>query len=387
MSQRRPIPSRKTDRLLDLRILPGHWSQQFCRELCRPIHYCSSKWRYSGIRFQVGTEFYCQWRKSHLMTSWKVCTNKEFESLRNSRLYWNCTIWRFIWRRLDLIVTDWKLWWKEVSSKKFEIIILGSEMEILRRTPWSRIREQNSVYKEFLEIVGNGNPTGSVRKETIAVSDTIWISVQNRHRRTLLQDLLRSRVWKMRREPEVPEARVPVVEWLDGPARITSKELSQLHSVKKWHPPECLFYKSEKRMQISPKSALTHTARLTNSLARSRKRMVTKVQWLHCKFHDTWVAYVKIWSRRSLHRFCGRAQTYRGQSDVFNSPKPYCVTLTFKTKIHRLEWFAQVNLIPGEPHQCNPNAQNLRIGLKKRRNGKSDVLVKQRGGWPKFSEN
>ena len=30
------------------------------------------------------------------------------------------------------------------------------------RTPWSRIREQNSVYKEFLEIVGNGKPTGSV---------------------------------------------------------------------------------------------------------------------------------------------------------------------------------------------------------------------------------
>ena len=38
---------------------------------------------------------------------------------------------------------------KEVSSKKFEIKNLGSEMEIMRRTPWSRIREQNSVYKEF----------------------------------------------------------------------------------------------------------------------------------------------------------------------------------------------------------------------------------------------
>ena len=51
---------------------------------------------------------------------------------------------------------------KKVSNKKFEIRILEAEMEILRRTPWSRIREQNSVYKEFLEIVGNGKPTGSV---------------------------------------------------------------------------------------------------------------------------------------------------------------------------------------------------------------------------------
>ena len=59
-------------------------------------------------------------------------------------------------------------------------------------------------------------------------------------------------------------------------ARIASKELAQLHSVKKWHPPECLFYKSENG----------------------------------CKFVDKCVAYFKIWSRRSLHRFCGGAQTY-----------------------------------------------------------------------------
>ena len=38
--------------------------------------------------------------------------------------------------------------------------------------------EQNSVYKEFLDIVGSGKPTGSVLKETIAVSCTIRISVE-----------------------------------------------------------------------------------------------------------------------------------------------------------------------------------------------------------------
>ena len=44
----------------------------------------------------------------------------------------------------------------EVSSKIYETEIFGSETEIMKETPWSRIREQNSVYKEFLEIVGNG---------------------------------------------------------------------------------------------------------------------------------------------------------------------------------------------------------------------------------------
>ena len=36
---------------------------------------------------------------------------------------------------------------------------------------------KNSVYKEFLEIVGNGNPTGSVLKETIVVSVTMFFNV------------------------------------------------------------------------------------------------------------------------------------------------------------------------------------------------------------------
>ena len=55
---------------------------------------------------------------------------------------------------------------------------------------------QNSVDKEFLEIVGNGKPTGSVQKETAAVSVTMRISVQNRHSQILLQDLPRGKCEK-----------------------------------------------------------------------------------------------------------------------------------------------------------------------------------------------
>ena len=56
--------------------------------------------------------------------------------------------------------------------------IIITEMESMRETPWSRIRDQNSVYKEFLEIVGSGSSTGSVLEETIAVSATMSISVE-----------------------------------------------------------------------------------------------------------------------------------------------------------------------------------------------------------------
>ena len=37
---------------------------------------------------------------------------------------------------------------------------------------------------------------------------------------------------RKRRETEAPEKRVPVVECLDGHAKITSKELAPIHSVK-----------------------------------------------------------------------------------------------------------------------------------------------------------
>ena len=38
-----PFPSWQADCLLDLRLLSGHWSPRFCRKLCRPIHYQSTK--------------------------------------------------------------------------------------------------------------------------------------------------------------------------------------------------------------------------------------------------------------------------------------------------------------------------------------------------------
>ena len=52
--KRGPLSSWKTDRLPDLRVLPGHWSQWFRRELCRPIYNCSSN---SGIRFEMWRNF------------------------------------------------------------------------------------------------------------------------------------------------------------------------------------------------------------------------------------------------------------------------------------------------------------------------------------------
>ena len=95
--------------------------------------------------------------------------------------------------------------------------------------------------------------------------------MQNRHSRILLRALLRGRMREMRRESEVPEARVPVEECLDGPARITSKELAPLHSVKKWHPPECLFYKSESGCRFGEMCSYAHRQAEEQPSKRSEK--------------------------------------------------------------------------------------------------------------------
>ena len=116
----------------------------------------------------------------------------------------------------------------------------------------------------------------------------------------------------------------------------------------------------------NPLFAVTHVTSTTDLLCAPHQ------------IHDNWVASFRIWSRRSFHQFYGRAQTCRNQSDVLDSLKPCYVTLTFETKIHRLDIFAQVNLM-----SVAPTAQNLRIGLRKRQSGKSKVPAKQRGSWPK----
>ena len=62
----------------------------------------------------------------------------------------------------------------------------------------------------------------------------------------------------MHREPEVPEAEAQVGKWLDCRARITSTELATTPLCEKWHPPECLFYKSENGCRFAEKCSYAH---------------------------------------------------------------------------------------------------------------------------------
>ena len=77
----------------------------------------------------------------------------------------------------------------------------------------------------------------------------------------------------------------------------------------KWHLPECLFYKSENGCRFGEKCSYAHRQVDEQPSKRSKKNgdksavaILKKTRQLGCEFQER--------SRRSLHRFYGRAQTY-----------------------------------------------------------------------------
>ena len=117
-----------------------------------------------------GAEFCCLSRKSHLMTSWKVCTNTEYESLRNSRPYWNCT--------KGVSSEEWWTWLSQIENngkKKYRERFTKQELWSQKWKLWKKRRGQESGdktawTKNYWRLLAVGKSMGSALKETIAVS-------------------------------------------------------------------------------------------------------------------------------------------------------------------------------------------------------------------------
>ena len=115
----------------------------------------------------------------------------------------------------------------------------------MKRTPWSRIREQNSVYKEFLEIVGNGSSTGSVPGETIAVSATILTSVEKMTQSKASPGSFVRQNERNASRTRSPRGKSPSGRMSRWPCKDYLKGTCNNSFCEKWHPPECLFYKTK----------------------------------------------------------------------------------------------------------------------------------------------
>ena len=228
------------------------------------------------------------------------------------------------------------------------------------------------------------------------------------------------RMREMRRETEVPEGKSPSGRMSRWPCKDYLQGTCTNSFCEKWHPPECLFYKTKSGCRFGECS---YAYRQVDEQPSERsKKNDDKSAVAMLKKHDL---YEGIWKpvvnrdksregserpdvkRDTCHELRHgpvgrRSSNARQLGRVFHdmkTPKSILrkssdmqkpiqrvkfteavvhVTLTFDTKILRSDTFAQVNRI-----SAAPTLQNLRIGLRWRQSGKSKVPAKQRGSCPK----
>ena len=273
---------------------------------------------------------------------------------------------------------------------------LAPEMEIMKETPWSRIRGQRGqrILGYCWQWEANGQCSEgdncSFRRD---INKRAKMTQPNPSPNSFMQQNERkaSRTRSPRgKSPSGRMSRWPCKDYLRGTC---TKSFC-----KKRHPPECLFYKTKSGCRFGEKCSYAYRHVDEQPSKRSKKNddksavaMLMKGDWHERRFvtdqghdrspqpdkksdkkfgrsdhlmHDSWVVSFKTWSRRSL--YYARPQTCRNQSNVWDSRKLLHVTLKFETKILRSDIFAQVNLI-----SAAPTLQNLRIGLRRRQSGKS----------------
>ena len=157
----------------------------------------------------------------------------------------------------------------------------------------------------------------------------------------------------MHREPEVPEAEAQVEECLDCRASITVKGTCTTPFCEKWHPPECLFYKSENGCRFGEKCSYAHrqvdeqpSKRSNKNGDRSAVAMLKITRQLGCVFQDMEPPKSSSILRKSS-----------------NIRKPNrCVRFIKAVVRHAYirDQHPSLGMIcPGDPHQRNPNTQKF----------------------------
>ena len=180
----------------------------------------------------------------------------------------------------------------------------------------------------------------------------------------------------MHREPEVPEASVPMEECFDCHARITSKEFAPIHSVKSGILQSACSTSPRTDADLG-KSALMRIARLMNSAAKGLKKNGDKSAVAMLKkdeyHHRTGRPVVNVYSSYTRQLGCVFQDMEPPKSSSIlrkssNIRKPIrCVRFTEAVLRHaniRDQNPSLGMICPGDPHQRNPNAPNLRIGLR-----------------------
>ena len=221
------------------------------------------------------------------------------------------------------------------------------------------------------------------------------ISVEKLHHQIRLRILSCSRMFENHREPEVPEEEVPVVECLDGLARITSKELAITHFVKSGTLQNACSTKNNSGCRFGEKCSFAHRQVDEQPPKRSKKNddksavaILKKGDW-----HESELVVIYGHDRsgqpgKKRDHELERGSTGRRSSNarqlgcVFQDMKPPKSILRKSTNMQRP--IQRVKFTKAIARHTESRDTNLRIGLRRRQSGKSKVPAKQRGSWPKM---
>ena len=189
------------------------------------------------------------------------------------------------------------------------------------------------------------------------------------------------------KSPSGRMSRWPCKDYLKGTCTISFCE--------KWHPPECLFYKTKSGCRFVEKCSYAHRQVEEQPSRRSKKngdRSAVAILKKHEQHHRTARPVVYDYSSNTRQLGCvfqdmeppKSSSILRKSSDMWKPIR--CVKFTKAVVRHakiRDQNPSLGYICPGEPHSAAPTLQNLRIGLRRRQSGKSKVPAKQRGSCPK----
>ena len=234
-------------------------------------------------------------------------------------------------------------------------------MEILKRTPWSRIREQQCVKGDNCSFRHDINKRGKVTPSNPSPNSFM----QQNERKS-------SRTRSPRgRSPSGRMSRWPCKDYLKGTCTNSFCE--------KWHPPECLFYKTKSGCRFGEKCSYAHRQVDEQPSKRSKQNddKSAVAMWKKYELHDR--TGQPVVDRDTRHESnhgpvgCSSSNT-RQLGCVFHDMKPPTSILRkssdMQKPIQRVKFTKAIArhtkirdqnpslglICPGEPHQRSPNA-------------------------------
>ena len=318
---------------------------------------CSSEWLHSGFRYKMrrNSTIY-----GTILTWWY--SGKFVQIKKNTR----------VWKIEDRVGTvqlgnsseeseTWLSQAEDDGKRKYWAKFQGTEilrLEIgeLSQTFWSRIRGNSVVFTKDKQNVGNGKLTGSVRKETHTVSGTM----KNERKKATTQPAPSPKPstqqnGKILRERTVLEAEVRLGECL----------VCRTRNIFKRYVCESILWK----FAFRGKCVFAHLRVEKQPTKKVQKEWRQKCSCDVERDKEFWLCISGRGAAEIVIEFTEKLN--HAENNPMCSIHQSCITQS-----HRSMQFVQEILI-----SAAPVLQNLRVGLRKRRDGKSIGLAKQRGSW------